>query len=123
MKKNQFMTLILGVVAGLVFGIGMCMCLLPEWNMFDTGVVVTAIGGAVLLLMGIVSLVKNSKNRKPFDWKLFGKVLFAILSALVLGLGMCLILVWEMMLVGLIIGVVGIVMILCLIPMFTGFKK
>ena len=122
MKKNQFITLIIGVVAGLIFGIGMCMCLLPEWNMFETGVVVTAIGGGILLLMGIMALVKNSKNRKP-NWKLVGKVLFAILSALVLGLGMCLILVWEMMLVGLVVGVVGIVMILCLIPMFAGFKK
>lgn len=34
MEKKNFITLVLGVVGGLLFSLGMCMCLLPEWNMF-----------------------------------------------------------------------------------------
>ena len=44
MKKSTFVNLIVGVVGGLLFAIGMCMCLLPEWNAFKPGVVVKAIG-------------------------------------------------------------------------------
>lgn len=30
MKKNQFVALLVGTVGGLLFSLGMCMCLLPE---------------------------------------------------------------------------------------------
>ena len=32
MSKKNFVTLILSTVGGILFAIGMCMCLLPEWN-------------------------------------------------------------------------------------------
>ena len=44
MEKKNFITLVLGIVSGLVFALGMCMCLLPEWNMFNIGVGCTAVG-------------------------------------------------------------------------------
>lgn len=34
MSKKNFVTLILSTVGGILFAIGMCMCLLPEWNAF-----------------------------------------------------------------------------------------
>lgn len=123
MKKNQFVTLLVSVVAGLVFSVGMCMCLLPEWNAFTAGVVLTAVGGVVLAVMGIVALVKTRKNSKPINWKTVGKVAFGVVSALVLGLGMCMIMVWNMMVAGILVGIVGVVMLLFLIPMFLGFKN
>ena len=49
MKKRNFAYLLLGVVGGLLFALGMCMCLLPEWNAFKPGVVVTALGALVLI--------------------------------------------------------------------------
>lgn len=123
MKKNQFIKLIICVVGGLLFSLGMCMCLLPEWNSFNLGVIIASIGGAVLLVMGIISILKNSKNAKPINWKLVGKISYGVLSALVLGAGMSLIMAFEQMLVGIIVGIVGIIMVLFLIPMFLGFKK
>ncbi|MDE7298909.1 MAG: hypothetical protein K2N94_08775 [Lachnospiraceae bacterium] len=123
MKKNQFITLLVGVVGGLLFALGMCMCLLPEWNAFAQGVAVTAVGGVILAALGIAGLVKNAKNRKPINWKIVGKVLYGGLSALVMGIGMCLIMVWQMMLPGIIVGVVGIIMLICLLPMCLGFQK
>ena len=123
MKKNHFINLIVGVVAGLLFALGMCMCLLPQWNLFTLGVVLTAIGGVALVAMGIMAYVKNAKNKAPMNWKLIGKIAYGVISALVLGLGMCLIMVWNLIIWGIIVGVVGIVMLLFLIPMFLGLKK
>ncbi len=122
MKKSDFITLVLGIVGGLVFGIGMCMCLLPEWSAFTEGVVVTAVG-AVLLLGLLIKSLKGKNNGKKTNWKTVGKVAYGIISSLVLGIGMCLIMVWQMMLIGIIVGVVGIILLLSLIPMCIGFKE
>lgn len=121
MKKNDFITLILGVVGGLLFSLGMCMCLLPEWNLFNEGVAAAGIGAVVLLALVIARSVKAGKKFK-INWKLTGKVLFGVAASLILGVGMCLILVWDMMLQGIIVGIVGIVLLLCLIPMCVGLK-
>ena len=121
MKKSDFVSLVVGVVGGLLFSIGMCMCLLPEWNAFTAGVVLAAIGGVMLLVLVIARCAKSGK-KLHINWKLTGKIAFGTLGALVLGVGMCMVLVWEMMLLGVAIGVVGIVLLLCLIPMCVGLK-
>ncbi len=122
MKKKNFAMLVLGTVGGLLFSIGLCMCLLPEWNAFNTGVVVTAIGAVVLLALLIVARKGMPKSEKKTNWKLVGKIVYGVLSSLVLGVGMCMIMVWGLMLPGILVGVLGIVMLLCLIPMCIGLK-
>ncbi len=121
MKKNDFISLLVGVVGGLLFSVGMCMCLLPEWDAFTPGLAVTAVGGVVLLALVIVRSLKSGKKR-TINWRLTGKILFGVLAALVLGLGMTMIMVWDMMLLGILVGVVGIALLLCLIPMCVGLK-
>ena len=123
MKKNHFITLIICVVAGLLFSLGLCMCLLPEWNMFTAGVVLTSIGGVALLTMGIIAYVKNAKDRNPINWKLVGKITYGVVAALIMGLGMAMIMVWNLIIWGILVGVIGLLMLLFLIPMFLGFKK
>ena len=54
MTKKNFAFLVLTVVGGLLFALGMCMCLLPQWNAFKPGVVVTALGTLVLLAIALV---------------------------------------------------------------------
>ena len=123
MEKKNFVALVLGVIGGLLFGIGMCMCLLPEWNMFTPGVVVTAIG--FVLLVALVIVYRKMSGAKPIkvNWKIVGKVVYGVISSLVLGGGMALIMTVEgMMLPGIVLGIVGIVMLLFLIPMCLGFK-
>lgn len=53
MKKNDFVSLIFGVIGGFLFSIGLCMCLIAEWNMFRPGTVVTAIGAVALLALAL----------------------------------------------------------------------
>ena len=122
MSKKNFVTLVLGVVGVLLFGIGMCMCLLPEWNLFKPGVAVAAVGAVELLILLMVRRKLDGKPAVKVDLKTVGIVLYTLLSTLVLGVGMCLVLVWEMMLQGIVVGCVGIVLLLFLIPMVKGFK-
>ena len=123
MKKNHFIIMVVGIVIGLIFALGMCMCLLPEWNLFVPGVVFTAIGGIGLLVMGIVLYLKNVKQPPKINWDLTWKITYAVVSSLVLGLGMCFIMVWNQIVLGLVIGIVGLIMLLFLIPIFFGFKE
>lgn len=37
MKKSSFVTMLLGTVSGMLFALGMCMALIPEWNAFKPG--------------------------------------------------------------------------------------
>ena len=123
MEKKNFITLVSGVVSGLVFALGMCMCLLPEWNMFRVGVGCTAIG-LVAIIATIITYRKMS-GAAPIkvNMKMVGKVVYGIISSLVLGLGMAMIMVFEgMMILGIVVGIVGIVMLLFLIPMCVGLK-
>ena len=123
MKKNHFINLVICVIAGLMFSLGMCMCLLPEWNAFTLGVILASIGGVALIIMGVIAYIKNVKDKKPINWVLVGKIAYGVVSALILGLGMCMIMVWNLMVWGIIVGIVGLVMLLFLIPMFLGLKK
>ena len=36
--------IIVGTVGGLVFSLGMCLCLISEWNMLKAGIIVAIIG-------------------------------------------------------------------------------
>lgn len=125
MTKKSFITLILSTIGGILFAVGMCMCLLPEWNAFSQGVVVSAAGIVVLLAMVII---RRKMEHKPIVVKLTGKavgtILLSVAGALVLGVGMCMTMVWEgLMLQGIIVGVVGIVLLLCIIPLCKGIKE
>lgn len=62
MQKKNFVSLILGTIGGILFAIGMCMCLLPEWGAFTQGVVIAVIGAVVLL---ILLLVRRKMEGKP----------------------------------------------------------
>ena len=124
MKKKDFLFLLLTTVAGLMFALGMCMCLVPEWNLFKPGVVVTGLGLLALMVVAFAAWIRAGKPVARINWALTGKIAYGVVSALVLGAGMSMILVFEnLLLPGMIVGVVGIVMLLCLIPLCKGLKE
>jgi hypothetical protein len=123
MEKKNFVTLVLGTVSGLVFALGMCMCLLPEWNLFKIGVGCTAVGFVGIIATIIVYRKMSGAAPIKVNFKVVGKVAYGVLASLVLGLGMSMVMVFEgMMILGMVIGVIGIIMLLFLIPMCVGLK-
>ena len=123
MEKRNFVTLVLGTVGGLVFALGMCMCLLPEWNMFHVGVGCTAVGFVALIATVIAYRKMSGATPIKVNSKILGKIVYAVISSLILGLGMSMIMVFEeMLLLGIVVGIVGIVMLLFLIPICVGLK-
>lgn len=122
MKKSSFVTMIMGTIGGIFAALGMCMCLLPEWKAFTPGVVMGCIGLAVLLAMVIVWRKMTGKTPIHLNARTVGITLFGVAGALLLGVGMCFTMVWSNMVLGIIIGLVGIVMLLSLIPMIKGLK-
>jgi len=128
MKKETLYEIILGTIGGLVFAIGMCMCLLSEWNMFREGVTVSIIGFAILLC--IIPIYKGShpkKERKPINWGIVLTWIIGIVGSLIMGFGMSKIMVGEAtrtdMIVGMITGVVGLVICVLNYPIYAYVKS
>lgn len=122
MKKSTFVAMILGTIGGVLFALGMCMTLIPEWNAFQPGVIMGVAGALVLLIMVMVWRKMENKNPIQLSGKTIGATLIGIAGALFLGVGMCLTMVWSQMIVGIVVGIVGIVVLLCLIPFIRGLK-
>ena len=122
MKKSTFVAMILGTIGGILFALGMCMALIPEWNAFQSGVVMGVKGVIVLVITVLVWRKMENKNPIHISGKTLGGTTLGIAGALLLGVGMCLTMVWSHMILGIVIGVVGIVVLLCLIPFFKGLK-
>ena len=122
MKKSSFITLILGTVSGVLFALGMCMALLPEWDAFTEGIIFGAAG----IVLGIATALIWCRMEKVKLPKMSGKILFrslyTVVAVLALGTGMCMCLVWEQIIWGTLVGLLGIVMLIALIPMIKGIK-
>lgn len=120
MKKSSFVALILGTIGIIFFALGMCMCLIPEWNMFNKGIVAGIIGLVVLLVMVIVWRKMEGKEPIRVKAKTIGTVVIAVLGALILGIGMCLTMVFNHLVLGIVIGLIGIIVLLTLILLTKG---
>ena len=122
MKKSSFVAMVLGTVSVVLFALGMCMALIPEWNAFRPGIIFGCVG----LILGLITLVvwRRMENKAPIhiNGKTVLTVIIGTAGALVLGVGMCFTMVWGRMIMGVVIGLVGIVVLLCLIPMTKGIK-
>ena len=122
MQKKDFVTLILSTVGGILFALGMCMALIPEWDAFMPGIVVGAAGAVILLVMVLVRRKMSGKKAISFNGRTIGITLLGVAGAIILGVGMCMTMVWDMMIAGIVVGIVGIVALLCLIPAIKGLK-
>lgn len=122
MKKSTFTAMILGTIGGVLFALGMCMVLITEWNAFRPGVIMGVIGAVILLIMIFVWRKMENKEPIKLSGKTLGAILLGIAGALLLGVGMCLTMVWSHMAAGIVIGILGIVVLLCLIPFIKGLK-
>lgn len=97
------------------------MAMIPEWNTFTQGIVVGCVGAVILLIMLMVRRKMEGKSVivKP-DAKTIGTVVLGVVGALVLGVGMCMVMVFGKMILGVVAGLAGIVVLLMLIPLTKG---
>lgn len=118
MKKENFVSLLLGTIGLILFGIGMCMCLLPEWDAFRQGVGIGGVGAAVLLAIVPVRRKMLHQPLIAINAKSVGTVLLGAVGALALGVGMCMTMVWTNLIIpGIMVGCAGILLLVMLIPL------
>lgn len=128
MKKDTLLEIILGTVGGLIFALGMCMCLVAEWNMFKAGVIAGIVG--FLILLCIIPVYRKSHPKKqhgPVDVGLVATWVIGIVGALIMGFGMSRIMVGTAstsdMIVGLVTGIVGLVICVLNYPIYAYIKS
>ena len=122
MKKSSFVALVMGTVGGVLAALGMCMCLLPDWNAFRPGVIMGCVGLAVLLVTVIVWCKMTDKDPIRMSGKTLLAIILGVVGALMLGVGMCFTMVWNQMVLGILLGLAGIVLLIFLIPLVKGLK-
>ena len=127
MKKDTLLEIILGTIGGLIFAVGMCMCLIPEWDLFNVGVVVSILGFIVLLC--IIPVYRNSHPKKVHDkinWGIVFTWIIGVVGALVMGFGMSRVMVDNPegtdMLIGIVVGVIGLLICVLNYPIYSYLK-
>ena len=129
MKKETLLQIILGTIGGLVFAIGMCMCLIHEWELFTAGVVVAIIGFIILLCIIPVYRKEHPKkvSNKKTDCGLVLTWIIGVVGALIMGFGMSKIMVGSPekmdMIIGMITGVVGLLICVLNYPIYSYLKS
>ncbi|MGN1330975.1 MAG: hypothetical protein ACI4VN_06590 [Clostridia bacterium] len=124
MKKETLLEIILGTIGGLIFAIGMCMCLIPEWNLFKVGVVVSIVG--FIILLGIIPVYRTSHPKKehaPVNWGIVATWIIGVIGALVMGFGMSQVMTNGNMVLGLIFGVIGLIVCVLNYPIYAYIKS
>ncbi len=122
MKKSNFVAMVFGTVSVVLFALGMCMALIPEWAAFIPGILLGCAG----LVLGLITWIvwRRMEHKKPirFSAKAALTVIIGVVGVFALGVGMCFCMVWGNMIIGIIVGLVGIVVLLCLVPLTKGIK-
>ena len=128
MKKDTLLEIILGTIGGLIFAIGMCMCLIPEWNLFKAGIVISIVGFIVLLC--IIPVYRNShpkKERGKINWGIVFTWVIGVIGALIMGFGMSKVMVDNLgqtdMLIGIVVGVIGLLICILNYPIYSYLKS
>ena len=85
MKKSSFVALIMGTVSGVLFALGMCMALLPEWDSFTEGVILGAVGIVLGIITALIWCKMEDVMLPKMNVKNVFRTIYAIVAALVLG--------------------------------------
>ena len=127
MKRETLLEIILGTIGGLIFAIGMCMCLIPEWNMFTAGVIVSIVGFITLLfIIPVYRSTHPKKEHGPIDKGLVLTWVIGVAGSLIMGFGMSKVMVENAtaadIAVGLITGIVGLIICVLNYPIYSYIK-
>lgn len=98
------------------------MALLPEWNAFTPGIILGGMGVVLSIITVLVWCRMENKKLPKMSGKNVFRAVYAVAGAMVLGVGMCVCLVWEKIILGTLVGLLGIIMLIALVPMIKGIK-
>lgn len=128
MKKETLLELILGTIGGLVFAVGMCMCLVEEWHLFKVGVIVSIIG--FIILLSIIPVYRKNHPKKHHGLVNSRYLLvwaIGVIGALIMGFGMSKVMVGDPskteILIGITTGIVGLLICIFNYPVYSYIKK
>lgn len=128
MKKTTLITIILATFGGLITSLGMCMCLISEWDVLTYGIVTGIIGIIILLFIIPVNLKdKPKKEKKDLDYGLILAWIAGIVGTLIMGFGMSKVMVDNSstsdMIIGLITGSIGLSICILNYPLFAYIRN
>lgn len=128
MKKETLMEIILGTIGGLIFAIGMCMCLISEWNVLKIGIIVAIIG--FIILLAIIPVYKKShpkKQKKIINKKTIATWVIGVVGSLIMGFGMSRIMAGNVgksdFIIGIAIGAIGLIICILNYPIYRYIKN
>ncbi len=89
MKKTTLILItLLGTVGGLLCALGLCMCLLPEWDAFTPGAALAAIGAVALLSIWPISRKAAGKGMPHVTGGLVVTAILGLAGAVTFGVGL-----------------------------------
>ena len=128
MKKDTLLEIILGTIGGLIFAVGMCMCLITEWNLFKDGIIFSIVG--FITLLTIIPLYKSNhppKKHLPINWSIIFAWIIGIIGSLIMGFGMSKIMIENPtqteLLIGIIISIIGLLICVLNYPVYSYLKE
>lgn len=128
MKKDTLLEIILGTIGGLVFAIGMCMTLIPEWNLFNLGVVITVIG--FILLLCIIPVYRSTHPKKqhaPINWGIVFTWIIGVVGALIMGFGISKVMIdapsQSEFILEIVVGIIGLLICVLNYPIYSYLKS
>lgn len=128
MKKDTLLEIILGTIGGLVFAIGMCMTLIPEWNLFNLGVAITVIG--FILLLCIIPVYRSTHPKKqhaPINWGIVFTWIIGVVGALIMGFGISKVMIdapsQSELILGIVVGIIGLLICVLNYPIYSYLKS
>ena len=129
MKKETLIEIILATIGGLVFAIGLTMCLIPEWDLLSIGVITSIIGFIILLCIIPIYRKEHPKkvSNKKIDLGLALTWIIGVVGSLLMGFGMSKIMVGSPskieIIIGMITGVIGLLTCVLNYPIYSYLKS
>jgi hypothetical protein len=122
MTRTNYVTLVLGTIGGMLFALGMCMCMIEEWGTFAQGVALGITGAAVLVAMWLVRRRMQGVAFSTPDTHTVLAMVVGVIGAALFGVGVCLCTAFGRIGLGVVVGLVGMVVLLALVPLAKGLK-
>lgn len=121
MKKSHFILLIVYTISLLILALGICTYTVPEWHLQVIGLPVSILGLVLVTLSWIIQRRLSDKGAVKVNLELTAKVTYIVLALLTFGGGFAFVTSGQL-LIGVILGLIGLLLLIGIIPVTVGLK-